>query len=716
MSQNNYFSTLESPEDLCQRPLPAIHSMGSLPALLRSYSKILGWNMRFVPLDVDSLPVDLAQALKSELNKIQTSEDPQFPSFSSFASALREQSSGKPTEKDEKTQPEALQEKSSRDQTSRENKKPFSAASRKVSALNHDDLPKSSKSGRSSRKGAYSEESRQQDDAATFLKLYTDWEDEKKEGVCNSQTGTIIGTNTVESATEALSRTTSEFLSRSSRSARYSQSADTKSEFRASEYSPAMLPSQRPPQPIPVEIKGANGKPVIVGSIVYSPMDDLWSNLHALARQAAVALADMVAELLETRYQLWRREAELATKSVGPLDPRLDQQLAFVFQDILRTGADCLKCQAAAMYLLDDDTSCLKMRSCWGLPAERLQEPPRSLVTALADLEAMVGHVVVLEDTRELDQWQAPEDFPSAICVPLISESTILGTAWFFSQKRRTFTDAQTRVAEIVAGRLTGEMERAAVEEKAIERTTAENLDWKKDVQDAATIQKNQLPVCAPWMVGWDLSASAYHSQQIGGNFYDWFSLANGQAVVALGDCQQRGLTGAMVCEAVKTALRCHAGYLAKVDSLMEQVDRTIWSSSAADQYANLFTAIVQPDSDLVRYTTAGNVRLIRVTARGWEDLSEKRPLLGQTAQTQYSCRTCEVRANEALLVLSSGVGKKYQTDGAPLNWNEFLECVKGILPRSAKAIARELKGYLDVQCPYPSQTDYSLLVIKRKN
>lgn len=712
--------------------------------------------MRFVPSKDASLPVDLVQALNSELKKIQTSDDPQFPSFTSFASAILEQERnqapyGKQNQKlAQKSQAVGAEDIMAQEDLSDAQKdcddptspNPFPAIS-SPNGWTHDDLPKSNSRMRGQRNldcqvqqtkigkqaklldrlnnkdrlsntDTFSELDNQ--NAASVLRLYTDGEESREEDLnenrkLNDDSNGLPRYSRMDAPTDDSLLNANGCCTQTTDKPNIKSPYFMQSGFTESEYSPAALPSQRQPSPIPVEIRGPNDIPVIVGHIVYYPMDDLWSNLHALARQAAVALADMVAELLETRYQLWRREAELATKSVGPLVRKQDQQLAFAFQDILRSGAECLKCQAAAMYLLDDDTSSLKMRSCWGLPAERLQDSPRSLVTAMADLEAMVGHVVVLEDTRALEQWQAPEDFPSAFCVPLISDSNILGTIWFFSQKRRTFSDAQTKVAEITAGRLAVELERAALQDKA-----SESPDWKKDVKETSVLQKNQLPVAAPWMVGWDLSAAVYHSRQIGGNFYDWFSLANGQALVALGDCQQKGMTGAIVSEAVKTALRCHASHLAKVDALMEQVDRTIWSCSAADQYANLFTAIVQPDEDIVRYTTAGNTRLLHITARGWEDLTVKTPLLGQTAQATYDCRKREIAPNEILLVLSNGVGKKYQTDGKPLNWNEFLRCAKDNLPRSAKAIARELKGYLEVQCPYPSQTDYSLLVIKRKN
>ena len=79
---------------------------------------------------------------------------------------------------------------------------------------------------------------------------------------------------------------------------------------------------------------------------------------------------------------------------------------------VLRGGTEAVDCQAAALYLLDDATSQLKMRSCWGLPLDRLAAPARPLKGAVADLEALLGHAVVIEDTDVLRALECARGFP----------------------------------------------------------------------------------------------------------------------------------------------------------------------------------------------------------------------------------------------------------------------------------------------------------------
>jgi transcriptional regulator with GAF, ATPase, and Fis domain len=118
-----------------------------------------------------------------------------------------------------------------------------------------------------------------------------------------------------------------------------------------------------------------------------------------------------------------------------------------------------LGCNASALYELDDATTELSMRSMVGLSAVRLMDDPRPLRGAIADLEAMCGAAVVLEDDTMNAYWRVPEPCGAAVCVPVATASMVLGTLWFFCDAPREFDDNATNLMEIVAGRLALELE-----------------------------------------------------------------------------------------------------------------------------------------------------------------------------------------------------------------------------------------------------------------
>ena len=94
------------------------------------------------------------------------------------------------------------------------------------------------------------------------------------------------------------------------------------------------------------------------------------------AEELAASIADLLGELLDTRHALARREAELAAGV--PMVPHREEEkhLAERLQAALLAGGEAVGCDAAALYLLDEATTELKLRSSWGLPFDRLTAPP----------------------------------------------------------------------------------------------------------------------------------------------------------------------------------------------------------------------------------------------------------------------------------------------------------------------------------------------------
>lgn len=179
-----------------------------------------------------------------------------------------------------------------------------------------------------------------------------------------------------------------------------------------------------------------------------------------VAAELATSYAGLLNSLIQTQYQLRRSQAELAT--AVPLVARRGEpkHIASRLEASLATAVRSVSVTAAGLYLLDDATTQLKLRVAFGLPASRLAEPARRLADAVADLEAMAGHAVVLETPDDMETWAVPESCDAAVCVPVSSSTQILGTLWLFDERPRAFDDRDVAVAEAIAGRLALELER----------------------------------------------------------------------------------------------------------------------------------------------------------------------------------------------------------------------------------------------------------------
>lgn len=433
--------------------------------------------------------------------------------------------------------------------------------------------------------------------------------------------------------------------------------------------------------------------------------------LPAPARKLAAAIGDVLSELLETRHALWQREAELAAQV--PFSPHGEEaaQLAARLESVLRAGAEAVGCEAAALYLLDDRTEYLKLRSLWGLPFDRLLALPRALHGAVADLEAMLGHAVVLEDASESLSWQPPEDFAAAVCLPVSSPTSLFGTVWFFSNRSRDFSSRETNMLEVAAGRLAVELEREMLLAHALETAA-----WRHHLEAAQRLQHSQLPGVPPMVDHWQLAGWAHQSHRVGGAFYDWFCLPDGRIGFAMGraaGCTKEGGWDASLTAAnVRTALRTHGQYQNSPHDVLRQANMTLWTSSAGDQHAAAVFGTLRSREERIQYSSAGNVAIWHVGPKADDPPIATAPALGESPESAFQTMERTVRAGEILVWHSPSLRAADRNNRTTPRADRVLALLRKNRHLSAAALA-ELLGRTLCANGQPA-ADSALIVAKR--
>jgi len=421
-------------------------------------------------------------------------------------------------------------------------------------------------------------------------------------------------------------------------------------------------------------------------------------------RDLAASVGGLLKELSQTRYALWQREAELAAGV--PITHHVDEgsHLATRLEAVLKAGTAAVGCQAAAAYLLDDATKQLKLRSCWGLPKSRFLDPPRPLRGAAADLEALVGHAVVLEDTRYLRHWSVPESFGSAVCVPVSSPTTPLGTLWVFCEQAREFSDDEISLLEIVAGRIAADLEREVLLQQSLQtrrlnRQLTHAIDW----------QRNRLPRIKPLLENWEIAGWTSQGDGLGGDFHDWFVLPDGSLAVAVGDAQGRMFEAALTAAGLHTALKSHANYRHTAQQMLNRINETLWTASAGDQFASMFYAVIQPEGGEIQYASAGHLYAAVVG-----DSLRKLPVdegvpLGTQPDAEYSSSHDELTTGELLVVLSEGLKRTLTSAGNRHLWRQirrYRDC-------SADDLVDRVRSFLETHADEAVVDDQTVLVVK---
>jgi phosphoserine phosphatase RsbU/P len=433
------------------------------------------------------------------------------------------------------------------------------------------------------------------------------------------------------------------------------------------------------------------------------------------ARSLASAIGGMMEEILQLRRALVEREAELAAGVPLVPHPEEPEHLADRLQAVLRGGAQAVGCHAAAMYLLDEATSKLKLRSCWGLPLDRLTAPARPLKGAVADLESLLGHAVVLDDTPMMHHWRAPEEFAAAVCVPISTSTTILGTLWMFSSVKRDFAATQTNIVEVVAGRLAADLEREMLWQEGFAAAAI-----KKQIAAAERMQRNQLPTIAPLLEHWDLAGWTEQAGALGGDFHDWFCLSDGLLAVAVGHAMDHGIPAAIAASGLKAALRAHGQYYREAQQTLKRLNLTLWTGSAGDQHATLFYGLIETATGRICTAAAGHPGALVIRSDGWDSLTQISARLGEGPESIYEQTGYEMKPGETLAIFTDGALETPGIDGKPLGEVGMAKLLHALHGRPAAEMAtilrRQIESYaISSRKSSTISRDRSILLVKRK-
>jgi serine phosphatase RsbU (regulator of sigma subunit) len=431
----------------------------------------------------------------------------------------------------------------------------------------------------------------------------------------------------------------------------------------------------------------------------------------ASARPLALAIGGLLGELNRLRRAVWQREAELAAGVPVASRPGDEPHLAERLESVLKGGAEAVGCQAAALYLLDESTTELKLRATFGLPPEKLLAPARPLRGAVADLEALIGHAVVLEDTALVPHWRAPENFPAAVCVPVSSPTAPLGTLWMFSPAVRDFTAAETNLIEIVAGRLAADLEREML---LAAGTAARQRDQQFDI--AERWQHERLPSVMPLVDDIELAGWTCQAAGVGGDFHDWSVLPDGRLALAVGDAAGKLLEAGLGATALQAALRAHTGYRHDAGQLLSRVNDTLWTGSAGGQSAALFYALVQPDTGMVEFAQAGDAAaiLLRAGDETREILAGSARALGIDPDSRYSVDHRLLMPGDALILLTPGARNAVDEAGLRIGEGAIAALVARRQSEPAERLLARIRHLLDRGGADPAE-DMTVLVLKRR-
>ena len=189
---------------------------------------------------------------------------------------------------------------------------------------------------------------------------------------------------------------------------------------------------------------------------------------------------------------------------------------------------------------------------------------------------------------------------------------------------------------------------------RQLEISDSANLEL--DQRIANVIQDTLIPHEIPIIPGWQARAYWQPAREIGGDFYDFFTLANGKLGFVIGDVTGKGLPASLVMATTRSILRSEMIRNASPGQVLSKVNNHICSDIPHNMFITCLCAILDLNNGNLSYANAGHNLPICQRMQGIDDLQATGVPLGLFPEMIYEEGVTTLEPGDRVLIYSDGL------------------------------------------------------------
>ena len=237
----------------------------------------------------------------------------------------------------------------------------------------------------------------------------------------------------------------------------------------------------------------------------------------------------------------------------------------------------------------------------------------------------------------------------------------------------------------------------------------------RKELEIGRRIQEELLPRAPLRSPFAEIGGMSIPAREVGGDFFNYFPLREGEVAALLGDVSGKGVGAALLMASLQATLRARLALEPDLARLVDALDREMGGSEPLAPYVTLFLAVLEGETGRLRYVNAGhNTQLVRrCDGEIGRLVSSGRPP-GLYPGGGYEQEDLVLGAGDALFLFTDGVVEAEDESGEPFGM-ERLEAVLSVHRGDdlAGLIARVHEAVRAHRGPLEAEDDATMLALR---
>lgn len=177
-----------------------------------------------------------------------------------------------------------------------------------------------------------------------------------------------------------------------------------------------------------------------------------------------------------------------------------------------------------------------------------------------------------------------------------------------------------------------------------------------QELQLARRIQQALLPKEIPQLGGWDIVPYYRPAREVGGDFYDFLPLKNGNFGLVIGDVSGKGIAAALVMANTQSVLRTVVQTNEAPGQVLRQTNEVLWNYIPPNMFVTCFYGILDPTSGRLVFANAGHNPPCCLNREQVTDLLARGMPLGLMPGMAYEEKETVLLPEDGVLFYSDGL------------------------------------------------------------
>lgn len=300
------------------------------------------------------------------------------------------------------------------------------------------------------------------------------------------------------------------------------------------------------------------------------------------------------------------------------------------------------------------------------------------------------------------------------VAVPIRGNNAMIGVLAAADRESRDGSTGSFEANEIRLLGLFASQAAIALENARLHKEALEKQAMQRDLELAATIQRDILPKAIPKLSGIELAALSRPARQVGGDYHA-FVERDGVLTIVVADVAGKSMPAALLVSALHAAIQLLFAEGRDIGDITTELNKHIHRWSAENKFVTMIMASIDTEADTIEFVNAGHNPGYIVVDGKLETLKSQGLPIGILGQSRYKSQTRSFPPGSLVLLYSDGITEAENAAGEEFE-NERLEPLISLDgSATAETLRDRVAEAVDAFVAEASQKDDQTLVIARR-